>query len=72
MLAETLARLGHFPAAETHFREGLKLAPRDPYLLGAYADFLLGQNRPKEVAELLGEHKRIDGLLLRWAEATRS
>ncbi|HRI14150.1 MAG TPA: hypothetical protein PLX89_14235 [Verrucomicrobiota bacterium] len=72
VLAETLARLGHVPAAETHFKEGLKLAPRDPYLLGAYADFLLDQNRLEEVAELLGEHKRIDGLLLRWTEATRS
>ena len=44
---------------------------RDPYLLGAYADFLLDQDRPGEVLELLEDESRIDPLLLRLALAER-
>jgi hypothetical protein len=47
----------------------LSLARRDPYLLGAYADFLLDQDRPGEVLELLADASRIDPLLLRLALA---
>ena len=43
--------------------------PRDPYLLGSYADLLLDQRRPDEAAALVSGFKRIDGLLLRFAEA---
>ena len=46
-------------------------SPRDPYLLGAYADFLLDQDRPGEVLELLEDESRIDPLLLRLALAER-
>ena len=44
---------------------------RDPYLLGAYADFLLDQDRPGEVLALLDDETRIDPLLLRLALAER-
>jgi len=72
VLAETAARIGQVERAEHHFRAGLQLTPRDPYLLGAFADFLLDQHRPAEVVALLQEHTRIDGLLLRLAEAQRA
>jgi hypothetical protein len=72
VLAETTARLGQAERAEHHFRAGLRLVPADPYLLGAFADFLLDQHRPAEVVALLKEHTRIDGLLLRLAEAQRA
>jgi hypothetical protein len=62
--------LGYVAAAERHFRDALSLA-RDPYLLGAYADFLLDQDRPDEVVELLEDESRIDPLLLRLALAER-
>jgi tetratricopeptide (TPR) repeat protein len=70
ILAELAEQLGYVAAAEKHFRDALSLA-RDPYLLGAYADFLLDQDRPGEVLELLERESRIDPLLLRLALAER-
>jgi tetratricopeptide (TPR) repeat protein len=69
ILAETAAQLGDTGAAEEHFREALALERRDPYLLGAYADFLLDQERSAEVMALLEGETRIDPLLLRLALA---
>ncbi len=70
-LAETEARLGHAAGSERRFREALALAPRDPYLLGAFADLLLDRRRAEEAAALVAGSTRIDGLLLRHAEALR-
>ena len=69
LAAEIAARRGNFGAAEQHFRAALALDPRDPYLKGAYADFLLDRNRPADVLPLLGGDTRNDGLLLRLALA---
>jgi tetratricopeptide (TPR) repeat protein len=69
ILGELAEQLGYVAAAEKHFRDALSLARRDPYLLGAYADFLLDQDRPDEVVELLEDQARIDPLLLRLALA---
>ncbi len=65
ILAETAARLGHEVKAEEHFQQALALDPKDSYLLGAYSDFLLDHNRPRDVESLLQENIRADGLLLR-------
>jgi tetratricopeptide (TPR) repeat protein len=72
--AQTLAgeialRRGDAAAAEAHFRAALALDPRDPYLLGAYADLLLDCNRPAELVPLLKDYTRNDNLLLRLALA---
>ena len=72
--AQTLAgeiaqRRGDAVAGEAHFRAALALDPRDPYLLGAYADLLLDCNRPAEVVPLLKDYTRNDNLLLRLALA---
>ena len=69
MLAEMATRRGDAPAAQARYRRALATSPRDSYLLGAYADFLLDQKRAREAAALLGEHRRIDALLLRYALA---
>jgi Flp pilus assembly protein TadD len=69
VLAEALERLGHVSEAETDFKKALALGPRDPYLLGAYADLLLDQGRAQEAADLLKNENRADGLLLRLALA---
>jgi predicted Zn-dependent protease len=69
LAAEIAARRGHPVAAERHFREALLLDPRDPYLKGAYADFLLDADRPHDVLPLLADDVRNDGLLLRLALA---
>ena len=69
MLGEMAARLGNPAAAEQHFKTALALGIRDVYLLGAYADFLLDQNRPQDVRSLLQGEVRIDPLLLRLALA---
>lgn len=68
-LAETEARLGQADAAERDFKRSLAVGQPDPYLLGAYADWLLDQNRAAEVIELLKSDTRADGLLLRLARA---
>ena len=65
MLAEIAQRLGRVERAEHHFQAALALGQRDAYLLGAYADFLLEQQRPREVRDLLQDEIRADGLLLR-------
>jgi tetratricopeptide (TPR) repeat protein len=69
--AELAAQLGDAAQAEARFREALDLEVRDPYLLGAFADFLLDEDRAAEVPGLLGEVTRIDPLLLRLALAER-
>lgn len=69
LLAEMATRRGDAATAEARYRRVLATSPRDSYLLGAYADFLLDQKRPREAAHLLREHRRIDALLLRYALA---
>ena len=68
-LAEIATRLGNHAKAEQHFQQALSFGLRDTYLLGAYCDFLLDQNRPAEVQALLQDDIRPDGLLLRLALA---
>ncbi len=72
VVAELLDRSGRPKEAEEHFRKALSLAPGDPYLLGAFADFLLDQRRAVEVLPLLHDHAEVDALLLRLAEAQRA
>ncbi|MCE3607582.1 hypothetical protein LXA47_28845 [Massilia sp. P8910] len=71
LLGEMAQRRGDTKAAEERFERALALSPRDSYLLGAYADFLLEQRRAPEVIALVKDHSRIDGLLLRHALALR-
>lgn len=72
LLAESAARRGAAGTAERYYLLALALAPRDSYLLGSYADFLLDAGRPAEVITLLRERQRIDALLLRYALALRA
>jgi predicted Zn-dependent protease len=65
LAGEIAQRRGDAAAAEAHFRAALALDWRDPYLLAAYADFLLDRNRPAEVVPLLKDYTRNDNLLLR-------
>lgn len=71
-LAEIAQRLPDTAAAERHFRDALRLDVADNFLLAAYADFLLEQNRPAEVVTLLKDWTRSDTLLLRLALAERA
>jgi len=71
VLAETAEQLGDAPAAEQHYRAALALGRRNIYLIGAYADFLLDQNRLIEARELLRNEQRADSLLLRLALVER-
>jgi Tfp pilus assembly protein PilF len=72
MLAEMTARAGLNDAAEEHFREALAIDPSDHYLLTAYADWLLDQQRPAQVVKLLDRQQRTDALLLRHALALKA
>lgn len=69
LLAEIAERRGDARAAEARYRRALALDPKDSYLIGAYADFLLDQQRAPEVLKLVQGQDRIDGLLLRRALA---
>jgi Tfp pilus assembly protein PilF len=69
LLAEMAQRRDEKTAAEARYKRALAMAPRDSYLLGAYADFLLEQQRPREVLAMLKDQTRIDALLLRRALA---
>ena len=69
LLAEMATRLNDIHAAEQYFKQAMSIEEPDSYLLGAYSDFLLVQQRPQEVIKLLKNKTRIDALLLRYAEA---
>jgi hypothetical protein len=71
-LAELSQRLGRTAVTETHFKQAIALGITDTFLLAAYADFLLDQQRPAEVVALLKDKTRSDGLLLRLLFAERS
>lgn len=68
-LAEMAQRLLPPAVAERHFKAALQLGITDQFLLAAYADFLLKQQRPAEVMALLADWERSDILLLRLALA---
>lgn len=68
-LAEMALRLKKPELTEQHFKAALALGITDQFLLGAYADFLLAQNRAPEVLQLLAGWERSDVLLLRLAQA---
>jgi len=71
VLAESAVRAGEPRAAEDHFRKAIALGRRDGWLLAAYADFLLDQDRPADARRLLDGETRTDMLLLRLAIAER-
>jgi len=65
LAAEIAQRRGDAVAAERHFAAALSIDPSDAYLKGAYADFLLDSNRPRDVLPLLAGDIKNDALLLR-------
>ena len=65
LAAEIAQRRGDSVAAERHFAAALALDPSDAYLKGAYADFLLDSNRPRDVLPLVASGIKNDALLLR-------
>jgi tetratricopeptide (TPR) repeat protein len=69
LLGELAAQLTDPAQAEDHFRAALGTDPDDPYLLGAYADLLLDQDRAIAVLQLLKGWEAVDPLLLRLAIA---
>ena len=71
-LAEMAIRLNRPAEADAYFQHALKLGVTDQFLLGAYADFLLTQNKPDAVIALLSNWERSDILLLRLALAGKA
>ncbi len=68
-MGEVAAWRGQPAKAEQYYRAALALGIDDGYLLAAWSDFLLDQNRPDEVVKQLGRWETSDGLLLRLALA---
>jgi tetratricopeptide (TPR) repeat protein len=71
-LGEMAIRLQRPDEAQMHFNEAFKQGVTDQFLLGAYSDFLLLQQRPAEVMKLLADWERSDILLLRLALAGKA
>jgi tetratricopeptide (TPR) repeat protein len=69
LLGELAAQLSDPAQAEVHFLGGLNADGDDPYLLGAYADLLLDQDRAEGARQLLEDREAVDPLLLRLAIA---
>ncbi len=65
LLAEIAERRGKSQDAEVHYRTALAAGPHDPYLVAAYADFLLDRRRPRDVVALLSGERKADALFLR-------
>jgi predicted Zn-dependent protease len=70
-LAELAQRLDRKEVAEKHFKDAISLGITDTFLLAAYADYLLAENRPAEVVALLKDRTRSDTLLLRLVLASQ-
>lgn len=68
-LGEVAAWRGQPDKAEKYYRAALALGLDDGYLLAAWSDFLLDQQRPSEVVKWLAGWEASDGLLLRLALA---
>lgn len=70
-LAEIAWRLGYFKAADQHFHRAKQVGVQDYYWMKTYADFLLQQQRPLDVIELIEADTQNDSLLLRLAIAEK-
>lgn len=71
-LAEMALRSGDRARAERHFKEAIATGLTDGFVLAAYADLLLDENRPAEVITLLRNWESSDVLLLRLALAAHA
>jgi len=71
-LAEMALRSGDRARAERHFKEAIATGLTDGFVLAAYADLLLDENRPVEVITLLRNWESSDVLLLRLALAAHA
>lgn len=71
-LAEMAWRQGKTDLAERHFKDAVALGITNTFLYAAYADFLLDQNRPAEVMNLLKNAVRSDVLMLRLVFAEKA
>ncbi len=69
LLADAAKYQGELQLAEQHFQAALQAAPGDNFLLADYADFLLDQNRPREVIALVKDYTQSDTSFLRLALA---
>lgn len=64
VLAELAERLNLAKEANAWYQKANSQGHRSVYLLSSYADFLLDQNRPAEVLEILQDESKADTLLL--------
>jgi Flp pilus assembly protein TadD len=67
--AEIAARAGLSEKAEGWYRSALALRPWDPFLINAFADFLLAEEKPQEALNFLRGQQRTSDVLVRQALA---
>jgi len=68
-LGDIAASLGEFESADQHYRRSLALNSGSIHIKRTYADFLLDQQRPAPVLQLLTGHENDNGCLLLMAIA---
>jgi hypothetical protein len=71
LLAELAERGGMVREAGLHYKAAFAIDPADPYLIGAYADYLLDRGDDAGAADLTARYDRNDALLLRHALALK-
>lgn len=72
VLAEMSVRAGDPAAAEVEFKRALSAEPENAYTQAVYADFLLRQNRAREVERMIDPSTASDALILRRLLAERA
>lgn len=65
LLADAARYLGDDKTAGLHYQAALQLAPGDNFLLADYSDFLLDQNKPQAVIDLVKAYRQSDTSFLR-------
>ena len=68
-LGDIAASLGEFESADEHYRKSLELNSGSIHVKRTYANFLLDQQRPAPVLQLLSDHENDNGCLLLMAIA---
>lgn len=65
LLADASRYLGDDKQADAHYQAALLLTPGDNFLLADYGDFLLDQNKPQAVIDLMQPYRQSDTSFLR-------
>lgn len=70
-LGDIAVSLGQFESADRHYRRSLAIESRSIHVKRTYAEFLIDQQHPRPVLQLLADHENDNGCLLLMAIAAQ-